>query len=369
MLGHWCKRGPGPPRSQDSAWGGPVTFGLRPGPGLGGQRVCVHAPSRQCVLCCGPGHPPPLESNLELCSKPLPVCKWRQWCWTWTESKSFLSVCSVSGPHPPPPRLCHGTTCFPLCPGCPHPAQQRGGTVARQGGTCAGLVARDPVWMSLRPPDSLSPAPGAAALLSPCMRDIPAGIPWCSVAALDTALGCQASSPLPSVSTLTKSPARTPARRSGSSLQSALRCTALSGFALPGERVPASSWFQAHRCPPSRVASGDAGLSGHLGRVYKFSAPFPAAAWGLPLASRPVPVSPATVYRPVSLCVVGGRQHSVDCTGKVTPAVDFRHRTRHEGLCRSCCPRHHHPLPGPFFFPCPVVQVFPNSIQYANQLF
>lgn len=58
------------------------------------------------------------------------------------------------------------------------------------------------------------------------------------------------SPPLPSVSTLTKSPARTPARQSGSSLRSALRCTALSGFALPGERVPASSWFQAHRCPP-----------------------------------------------------------------------------------------------------------------------
>lgn len=222
------------------------------------------------------------------------------------------------------------------------------GAVARQGGTCAGLVARDPVWMSLRPPSSPS--------TTVCVWDIPAGIPWCSVAASDAALGCLVSPPLPSVSTLTKSPARTPARQSGSSLRSALRCTALSGFALPGERVPASSWFQAHRCPPSHVASGDAGLSGHLGRVYKFSAPFPAAAWGLPLASRPVPVSPATVYHPVSLCVVGGPQHSVDCTGKVAPAVDFRHRKRHEGLCRSCCPRRHHPLPGPFFFPlsrCP----------------
>lgn len=72
------------------------------------------------------------------------------------------------------------------------------GAVARQGGTCAGLVARDPVWMSLRPPDSPAPAPRAAARLPPCVWDIPAGIPWCSVAASDATLGCQASSPLPS---------------------------------------------------------------------------------------------------------------------------------------------------------------------------
>lgn len=198
LLGHWWERGPGPPRSQDSAWGDPVTFGLRPGPGLGGQRVRVHAPNRQCVLRYGPGRPPPAAVNLGALLQATPRLQVATMVLD-LDRKQIISLRVFCFQSPPAsPEIVPRDNVLPSVSWLSPSSPKAWGAVARQGGTCAGLVARDPVWMSLRPPDSPAPAPRAAARLPPCVWDIPAGIPWCSVAASDATLGCQASSPLPS---------------------------------------------------------------------------------------------------------------------------------------------------------------------------